>query len=191
MSIPTVFTNSNCITDVNLSGGGMAQFCVQFNARNVDQCQITSQEDYDEYQLGCVNYRNGKFVDNNNNTVWLQSKPGYAPVLQSAIEFPVGSHNNLYFVPAPDYVPPYPLFAGPENCLNAQGEADWCCTARPEWSILETVPPAGHCVIMDAASLQSFAQCCTESLGGTFVSPYNGTANSTYTSTTLPATTLL
>ncbi|KAJ1719751.1 hypothetical protein LPJ53_005530, partial [Coemansia erecta] len=93
MSIPTTFTNANCQTQIpgELNGGGMLQFCRTFKAGMpaADVCEINTQEDYDEYQLGCVNGRHGTFIDNNNNTVKLEFTQDYIPVLDAAIEFPI------------------------------------------------------------------------------------------------------
>ncbi|KAJ2352391.1 hypothetical protein GGF43_003764 [Coemansia sp. RSA 2618] len=175
MSIPTIFTNVNC-PGAN-SGGGMLRFCRSYNP-NIpqphDMCWINDQEDYNEYQMGCVSTMHNKFIDNNNNTVWVELKPGYVGSLDKPVEFPIGSHDNYYFVPAPHYEPPYPVFVGEENCDTIHYFA-MCCTARPAWSIIETEPPKGKCVIMDDVARQSFANCCVKSMYGTYVDPINGT----------------
>ncbi|KAJ2566837.1 hypothetical protein GGH12_000613 [Coemansia sp. RSA 1822] len=116
MSIPTVFTNANCITGIEgeLNGGGMLRFCRSYDP-NVfqphDVCVINTQEDYNEYQLGCVGIMHAKFVDNNNNTVWVESTPEYAGSFNKPVEFPIGSHDNMHFVPISRYEPPYPIFS--------------------------------------------------------------------------------
>ncbi|KAJ2628233.1 hypothetical protein H4R22_003999 [Coemansia sp. RSA 1290] len=139
-----------------------------------DVCEIRNQEDYNEFQMGCVNIVHSKFIDNNNNTVWLELKSGYMPHLDEPVEFPIGSHDNYYFVPAPHYEPPYPLFVDKETCDTIH-DFMLCCGARPFWSIEETIPPEGKCVMIDDTHLENFGRCCVESLYGTYTNPLNGT----------------
>ncbi|KAJ2364478.1 hypothetical protein IW150_006464, partial [Coemansia sp. RSA 2607] len=180
MSIPTIFTNANCQTQIpgELNGGGMLQFCRTFKAGmpGVDVCEINTQEDYNEYQLGCVNGRHGTFIDNNNNTVKLEFNQNYIPVLDAAIEFPIGSHNNLHTLSPPQqgYVEPYPIFVTQDNCRDSRTTFTMCCPARPAWSIEETVPKPGECVLIDDSALGSFGKCCVSSLHGTYVNPIDG-----------------
>ncbi|KAJ2777125.1 hypothetical protein GGI15_004611 [Coemansia interrupta] len=180
MSIPTIFSTANCQNSPNgsLGGGGMARFCRTFSEHTVfhDHCWIDTQEDYNEWQIGCVNYQWGVFVDNNNNTVAVEHKPGYNSYLPEAIEFPVGSHDNHYVLPAPHYNPPYPVFITQENCINTPTSFVHCCRGRPEWSNIETVAPNGTCVIMDDIGLDYFASCCVDvnKAHGTFINPLDG-----------------
>ncbi|CAN6675094.1 hypothetical protein TRVA0_087S00166 [Trichomonascus vanleenenianus] len=177
MSIPTVFSaNGNCKDSPNgsLGGGGMARFCSNFNPRYDDICEIKTQEDYNEFQLGCVNYQWGTFVDNNNNTVFLEKKEGYAPFIEKAIEFPIGSHNNYFFLPAPEYEPPYPLYIGKENCLKPQEDLIECSWGvRPEWAVIEYPVPKGYAFVTDEQGIYNFADCCVNTVHGTFVNTFN------------------
>ncbi|KAJ1927311.1 hypothetical protein EC988_010242, partial [Linderina pennispora] len=56
-------------------------------------------DDYNTYQIGCINYRGGTFIDNNNNTVAIERPPGMVVGIDAPVEFPVGSHNNYVFIP--------------------------------------------------------------------------------------------
>ncbi|KAJ1956270.1 hypothetical protein EC988_001440 [Linderina pennispora] len=102
MSIPTTFHNSNCQSPYNLGGGGMLQFCKTFNPATrppSDYCEIFTQDDYNMYQLGCINGRAGTFVDNNNNTVAIERPAGMVVSIDSAVEFVVGSRDQYVFIP--------------------------------------------------------------------------------------------
>ncbi|KAJ1857969.1 hypothetical protein GGF49_001330 [Coemansia sp. RSA 1853] len=179
MSIPTVFTNANCITGIEgeLNGGGMLRFCRSYDP-NVfqphDVCVINTQEDYNEYQLGCVGIMHAKFVDNNNNTVWVESTPEYAGSFNKPVEFPIGSHDNMHFVPISRYEPPYPIFVSKENC-DSRHNFIFCCPTRPAWSFEETPPVEGKCVLIDEYFRQRFGDCCVNQIYGTYVDPIDGT----------------
>ncbi|KAJ1857970.1 hypothetical protein GGH12_000614 [Coemansia sp. RSA 1822] len=179
MSIPTVFTNANCITSIpgQLDGGGMLRFCRSYDPNVIqfpDECVIETQEDYNEYQLGCVGNFHGKFVDNNNNTVWIESKPGYVGWLKEPVEFPIGSHDNMHFVPVSRYEPPYPIFVSKENC-DSRHNFIFCCPTRPAWSFEETPAVEGKCVLINDEYRQQFGDCCVNFIYGTYVDPIDGT----------------
>ncbi|KAJ2340335.1 hypothetical protein GGF43_006437, partial [Coemansia sp. RSA 2618] len=184
MSIPTIFTNSNCITarEGELNGGGMLQFCRSYDPnvfQSHDMCRINTQEDYNEYQIGCVNYKHGKFVDNNNNTVMIELKPGASsiPYLDGPVEFPIGSHDNFHLVPGPHYDPPYPVFVSQDNCIGSRIPFEICVDhlgSRPEWTIAETPEPEGKRVLWNDYIFNYFADCCPNKINGIFVNPLNG-----------------
>ncbi|KAJ2725441.1 hypothetical protein GGI07_001320 [Coemansia sp. Benny D115] len=178
MSIPTIFTNANCQTATpgELNGGGMLRFCRTFKAGmpGMDVCSIESQEDYNMYQMGCVNGKHGTFIDNNNNTVILKLRPEYIPVLESPIEFPIGSHDNVHILDIPQYVEPYPIFVSHENCNVTFAPLSMCCPPRPAWSSAITIPPGDQCVIIDDGALEYFGKCCVSTLYSTYVNPLTG-----------------
>ncbi|KAJ1859797.1 hypothetical protein LPJ73_001685 [Coemansia sp. RSA 2703] len=178
MSIPTVFSTANCQNSPSgpLGGGGMARFCQTYPEHPLleDYCWINTQENYNTWQLGCVNDKQGIFVDNNNNTVLLEHKLGYYPHIDEAIEFPIDSHDNYYVLPAPHYEAPYPLVLTESNCINTHVQAVFMCPIRPDWSQYETTAPPGTCVVIDDASLQQFGYGCVNSAHGTFINPIDG-----------------
>ncbi|KAJ2125535.1 hypothetical protein IW147_000887 [Coemansia sp. RSA 720] len=179
MSIPTVFTNANCDTSIanETIGGAMPKFCQPFasdNPRSIGACFIKDRDAYNEYQLDCVNRRHGKFVDNNNNTVWVESTSEYTGLLKKPVKFPIGSHDNMHFVPVSRYEPPYPIFVSKENCDSRHDFAQ-CCPVRPTWSFEEMPDPEGKCALIDDEYRQKFGECCVNFIYGTYVDPIDGT----------------
>ncbi|KAJ2377938.1 hypothetical protein IW150_001097 [Coemansia sp. RSA 2607] len=178
MSIPTIFSTANCQNSSywSLGGGAMVSFCQTYKQHVgvYDYCWINTQEDYNTWQLGCVNSFKGTFVDENNNTVTVERKPGYDSYLKNPIEFPVGSHDNYYVLPAPHYDPPYPIFITQENCINTPTSFVHCCRGRPTWSTIETVAPNGTCAVIDDEGLEYFASCCVDKAQGTYINPLDG-----------------
>ncbi|KAJ2125534.1 hypothetical protein IW147_000886 [Coemansia sp. RSA 720] len=175
MSIPSVFTIANCVTRFTgeLSNGEMLKFCRSYDpdvSQSHDECVINDQEDYNMFQRGCVNIVLGKFVDNNNNMVWIESKAGQIGWIEDPIEFPIGSHDNVHYVPVPHYEPPYPIIVGKENCVS-QHNVTQCCPIRPGWTYQETPDIEGKCVLTNDELRQQFVDCCVNDISGTYVDP--------------------
>ncbi|KAJ2666810.1 hypothetical protein IW148_000535 [Coemansia sp. RSA 1199] len=175
MSIPSVFTIANCVTRFTgeLSNGEMLKFCRSYDpdvSQSHDECVINNQEDYNMFQRGCVNMVFGKFVDNNNNMVWIESKAGQIGWIEDPIEFPIGSHDNVHYVPVPHYEPPYPIIVGKENCVS-QHNVTQCCPTRPGWTHQETPDIEGKCVLTNDELRQQFVDCCVNVISGTYVDP--------------------
>lgn len=125
-----------------------------------DLCEINTQEDYDTYQMGCVNERHGIFIDNNNNTVELDRTYVSSVIIDKPVHFPIGSKNQYVLVKKYGYKPPYPLFVGSEDCFMLDS---WkvSCPVRASWT-MNTKVPEDKCLLADDTDAQQFKDHCAK-----------------------------